>query len=113
MPSVRSGTPISRKSACCWRTPLQRPGHEIDEPPPVMIHPVTAGYFRVLGVPVIAGRELNDQEVEKPTPIVLSKTAAREIFGDTEAVGEIVRNQREQKLTISIGKRPRLQARAN
>jgi putative ABC transport system permease protein len=77
---------------CCWRTWMRRVGQEDAEPPSVMVHPVTAGYFRVLGVPLLAGRELADDETEEPMPVVLSRTAAQELFGEaepSEAVGEI------------------------
>jgi predicted permease len=78
---------------CCWRAPIHRSDRpDDDEPLAMSIHPVTGGYFRVLGVPLVAGRELTDRETEAPTAVVLSRTAARELFGDEEAVGELVRS---------------------
>jgi putative ABC transport system permease protein len=87
---------------CCWRAPIHRSDRPDDEPLAMSIHPVTGGYFRVLGVPVVAGRELTDRETEVPTAVVLSRTAARELFGDEEAVGELVRNQREEFRVVGV-----------
>ena len=61
------------------------------EQPPVFATYLAASpdYFGVMGIPVIAGRGINDSDrLGAPTALVLSESTARKIFGDVQtAVG--------------------------
>ncbi|HLW75812.1 MAG TPA: ABC transporter permease, partial [Bryobacteraceae bacterium] len=49
---------------------------------------VTPGYFRTLGIPLIAGRDFEESErASAATPIILSATLARRMFGAENPVG--------------------------
>ena len=50
---------------------------------------VTPGYFRVLGIPMLAGRDFNEHERSAAdTPLILSATLARRMFGSENPVGQ-------------------------
>jgi predicted permease len=50
---------------------------------------VTPEYFRVLGIPIVSGRGFSEAERSAPeTPVVLSATLARRMFGAENPVGQ-------------------------
>ena len=50
---------------------------------------VTPGYFRVMGIPIIAGRPFDEKERNfKDSPVILSATLARRMFGQENPVGQ-------------------------
>jgi putative ABC transport system permease protein len=52
---------------------------------------VSPGYRSLLDVPLIAGRDLDGGDRRGTEPVaLLSRTAARRLFGDAEAVGQVV-----------------------
>jgi predicted permease len=59
-----------------------------DEQPMVRSHYVSDEFFHTLGVPLLAGRTLGPGDhATSPPVMVLSRTAARRLFGDRAAVG--------------------------
>jgi putative ABC transport system permease protein len=54
-------------------------------------HLVTPGYFRTLGVGIVAGRALDDDDVEGSKDVaVVSAALARRVFPDGSAVGRVI-----------------------
>jgi putative ABC transport system permease protein len=52
---------------------------------------ISPGYFETLGIPLAAGRPFNElDEFDNPQVVVLNQTAARQIFGDTDPVGQVL-----------------------
>jgi putative ABC transport system permease protein len=52
---------------------------------------VTPGYFRALGIPILAGRDFEERERSvTDTPVILSATLARRMFGSANPVGQQV-----------------------
>jgi predicted permease len=50
---------------------------------------VTPGYFRVLGIPILAGRDFTENERSAAdTPVILSASLARRMFGSENPVGQ-------------------------
>jgi predicted permease len=50
---------------------------------------VMPGWFRAAGVPLIAGRDFNDQDVlDHPNVIIISKAGAKTVFGDENPIGK-------------------------
>ncbi|HUA22180.1 MAG TPA: ABC transporter permease [Bryobacteraceae bacterium] len=50
---------------------------------------VTPGYFRVLGIPILTGRDFVERERSAAdTPLILSATLARRMFGSENPVGQ-------------------------
>ena len=53
---------------------------------------VSAGYFRTLGIPLIAGRALNERDTHGSTPVVvISQTLAARFFPDQNPLGRRLR----------------------
>jgi putative ABC transport system permease protein len=47
------------------------------------------GWFRAAGIPLIAGRDFNEQDVlDHPNVIIISKAGAKTVFGDEDPVGK-------------------------
>jgi len=50
---------------------------------------VTPGYFRALGIPIVAGRTFNEGErASGESPLILSATLARRLFGNESPLGQ-------------------------
>jgi putative ABC transport system permease protein len=50
---------------------------------------VMPGWFRAAGIPLIAGRDFNEQDVlDHPNVIIISKTGAKTVFGDENPIGK-------------------------
>ena len=63
-------------------------------PPPLNQRPlgltrgVSPGYFRTMGIPLLAGRDFNERDgYEKPNVVILSKSTAKKLFGDEDPLG--------------------------
>jgi predicted permease len=84
LPFVYYGT-----SRCCWRTSIQDPTRPpLDQPPLTMAHPVSAGYFTMLGARLRSGRDFVDADAHaQPPPAIINVAAAEEAFGTDAAVG--------------------------
>jgi putative ABC transport system permease protein len=81
-------------SRCCWRTGLAdaaRPPENERDAEAAMIHPVSSDYFRVLGVPLLEGRGLEDADGDQESlAVVLGRELAERLFPDGGAVGATV-----------------------
>lgn len=50
---------------------------------------ITPGFFRTLGIPLLAGRDFNEQDVaDHPNVIVISASGAKTVFGDENPIGK-------------------------
>jgi putative ABC transport system permease protein len=50
---------------------------------------ITPGYIRTLGIPLIAGRDFNEQDVaDHPNVVLISATGAKTVFGNENPVGK-------------------------
>ncbi len=84
LPFVYHGT-----GTCCWRTSVR----DATQPPPdeellSVAHPVTSGYFAMLGAPLRFGRDFAeaDNNAEPPAAVINVHTAM-EVFGSENPVG--------------------------
>ena len=59
--------------------------------PRVQYHAVSPGYFRTLGVPIVRGRGLTDQDSEGSRwVVVINEAGARQLFLDEDPLGKLV-----------------------
>ncbi|MFL6515851.1 MAG: ABC transporter permease [Chthoniobacterales bacterium] len=50
---------------------------------------VTPGWFRTLGIPLLAGRDFNDQDIlDHPNVVIISATGAKTVFGNENPIGK-------------------------
>src|SRR5262249_52793349 len=57
-------------------------------------HVVTPGYFRTVGIPVLAGRDFTAAEAEIAGPLlvaIVDEKLAKRLFGDTNAIGRRIK----------------------
>jgi predicted permease len=65
-------------------------------PPLVIFQSADAGYFKAMGIPLIAGRTFDRLERQHPTEAIISQETAREFFHDS--TGRAALNKRFQEL---------------
>jgi putative ABC transport system permease protein len=80
-------------SSCCWRTSISDAAQPAPESPPLtMVHPVTSGYFGMLGAHLLSGRDfVRADNGAQPPAAVINDEAAREVFGSADVVGRALR----------------------
>jgi predicted permease len=50
---------------------------------------VTPGWFRALGIPLLAGRDFNEQDIlDHPNAAIISKSGAKTVFGNENPIGK-------------------------
>jgi putative ABC transport system permease protein len=50
---------------------------------------VMPGWFRAVGIPLIVGRDFNEQDViDRPNVAIISKSGAKTVFGDEDPIGK-------------------------
>ncbi|HUK89952.1 MAG TPA: ABC transporter permease, partial [Blastocatellia bacterium] len=78
-----------------WDVPYQADGQSVQD---VLSNPVpnfeiiTPHYFRAMGIKIVAGREFSELDKSDGLPVVIiSRSAARQFFGDENAVGKRIK----------------------
>ena len=50
---------------------------------------VASGWFRSLGIPLLAGRDFNEQDIlDHPNVVIISKSGAKTVFGNEDPIGK-------------------------
>lgn len=77
-----------------WRVDFQISGVQglsDAEQPEAQVHPVSPGYFQLLGIPLQQGRDFTDRDTaDKPGVVVLNRAAVDRYFAEQSPVGEKV-----------------------
>ena len=69
-----------------WRADAPQPPP--NERPVVDARPVTPGYFKAMGIPMLAGRDITDADTEGKDPVaVINATFARQIYPGDNPIG--------------------------
>jgi putative ABC transport system permease protein len=76
-------------------TRIHRPGDDSGTAISVASNGVTAGYFRALGIPIVAGRSFTDSEGLGSSdgacgPVIVSQSLAARFFNTIDAVGRVL-----------------------
>jgi predicted permease len=83
-----STLPPYREGRCCWFQNVHHAATD-EDPTFTMLHPITPGYFDVLGATILRGRDLTDADNEPgSTQTVINETLARRLFGEADPLGE-------------------------
>jgi predicted permease len=75
---------------------------------PAVEETVGAGYFAALSEPMLAGRELEDQDQRteavgsRTLPIVLTESSARHLFGRGNAIGQRIRDHKQSYEVVGV-----------
>jgi len=96
--SVVDSSPLLREAGLTWMVPLgdsrASTGFRLREEPedktrPVLVHQVSAGYFSVLGIRFLAGRNFEPSDRESGS-IVVNETMARRLWPGESPVGKVI-----------------------
>jgi len=72
---------------------------------------VGPGYFQILGVPILNGRDFDERDTEKAPPVaILNETMARFYFGNTDPVGKSMESGKEHLTIIGVTRDMKQQA---
>jgi putative ABC transport system permease protein len=83
MADNRQGTSFER---------LDAPASDATASPTVNIAYVTEGYFDALGIPLLAGRSIDNRDAADTQPVVvINRRLARQVFGDEDPIGRLAR----------------------
>ncbi len=75
-----------------------------DERAAVAAHRVTADYFAVMGLPLVAGRLPNELEWQPPNDLaVITERAAHTLGGPQSSIGQVVQLSRDRRRATVIG----------
>ncbi|HMG06037.1 MAG TPA: ADOP family duplicated permease, partial [Chthoniobacterales bacterium] len=99
--SISDAVPLQGGS----RTYYARPEHN---PPPVSQRPIapnrtiSPGYFRTLGIPLLAGRDVDERDMlDRPKVMLISQAAAKKIFPGENPIGrELLVGGAEERVEI-------------
>jgi len=103
LPGVRSVSmsSIAPLSGNGWQATMRMDGYtpKQDENMNISINSVGPGFFATLGIPLIAGRELTDRDVEgAPQAVVINEAMARYYWGsERNAIGKRLGYRRDQR----------------
>jgi predicted permease len=84
-------TPVGREN---WNEWIASDGYGAQPRPDALLYMngVSAGYFRTLETPLVAGRDFNDYDGPSAPPVmVLNESAARQFFGAASPLGRTIR----------------------
>lgn len=81
---------------------LDRPEPPDGQKPVTEVRPVTPGFFRTMGIPLLAGRDLHATDgIDAPAVAVVGQALVRQHFGDENPIG--------RRLHVNIGPRGGMQ----
>jgi len=65
---------------------------------------VSDGYITAMGIPIRAGRDLTERDAASDDPVILiNETIARTLFPGEDAIGKIVRTDKERRVVGAAG----------
>ncbi len=100
--SLALRTPLEAQG---FRLPFQiegRPALPQQALPQAVVRPITAEYFKTVGLPLLAGRVFNEQDrTSGPSVAIINQTLAKTFFAPSEPVGQ--RLQSEGKSILIVG----------
>jgi predicted permease len=71
--------------------------------PDALYHPVSANYFDLFRIRVVAGRGFNDQDVRAPAGFVVTENLARKLWPSGTAIGQRITVRRQSQARADVG----------
>jgi putative ABC transport system permease protein len=82
-------------------TSMRRSGETPDRERMVQMHQVTGGYFEVLGIPLIAGRNFTRDDVARNV-VLLNETAAHSLWGAENPTGKTIDSNEKKWEVVGV-----------
>jgi putative ABC transport system permease protein len=65
---------------------------------------VSPGYFRAMGIPLVAGRDFNESDTpDSPPVLIVSRSTARRFWGDADPIGKVLRTVANKRDATVVG----------
>ena len=85
------------------RVHIVRNGSRTSDSVTVRLRAVTAGYFDVLGIPIIGGRPFNDDDRSGTLPVaIINQVLANRLFPDVSPVGQALTVEQSQWIVVGV-----------
>ena len=98
--AIASDAPMANSRS--W-TSIRRPGEPESSERMVQMHQVSGGYFDVLGIPIVEGRNLTREDTARRL-VLLNQTAARQFFAGASAVGKMIESSDQAWEVVGVVK---------
>src|SRR5205085_2885406 len=86
--SITDAVPLSGNSSASPYARVDRDPVPVNQRPLGLTRSVSPGYFRTLGIPLLAGRDFSEHDgVDQPVVVILSKATAKKLFPDEDPLG--------------------------
>lgn len=72
-------------------------------PPEALYHPVSASYFTVMRIPLVAGRAFTDDDMRSPSGFVITENLAHKLWPGSSALGQRITVRRQSQARADIG----------
>jgi putative ABC transport system permease protein len=96
--------PFSRGSGASVSVTPEGRASSPDQPLQVTERPVSAGYFRAMGIPLRSGRAFDERDALSATSVaIVNETLARRLVRDGEIIGSRLRVEGQDRLVTVIG----------
>jgi predicted permease len=94
--------PLGRNRA--WGSPAKGQVYPPGKFPNAFVRIVSDGYFKAMGVALIAGRDISERDIPSTEPVIaINETMARTLFPGQNAVGQIVLACGERRVVGVVG----------
>jgi len=102
MPATALASDAPMANSHSW-TSMRASGEAEDRNRLVQIHQVTSGYFDVLGIPLVAGRNFTREDLGRLV-VLLNETGARRLWGAQSAVGKTIASNQKTWEVVGVVK---------
>jgi len=100
--ALTDALPLGRNRS--WGAPAKGQVYPKGKFPVAFVRVVSDGYPRALGIPVRAGRDITERDTPSSEPvIVVNETLARTLWPGEDAVGKLMRADRERRVVGVVG----------
>jgi putative ABC transport system permease protein len=72
-------------------------------PPTALYHPVSAGYFTLMKIRLVAGRGFNDEDMRAPAGFVITENLAKKLWPGSSALGQRITVHRQSQARADFG----------
>ena len=93
------------------RSTVEVPGYtpSSDDPENVDFNPITPGYFRALGVPILRGRDFTEADLASKAQVaIVNEAMAKRYWKNGDAVGKMINDGPDQQTVIGIARTTKL-----
>jgi len=86
-----------------WTMPIEVPGSRAHDTRPAVLHQVSAGYTRAMGIPMARGRAFDSGDIERRQMLALvNESLVTQYFGDENPLGRTVRVPRLRQPPMNL-----------